>query len=99
MSGIGRRLLELFSLAHRHQRRLDEERAERDLKILRAGGWTCHACGDARPDELIAMRSAVVAGGVQHIRWYCVDRPECVDEVAAQLDKIRREADQWKEQS
>lgn len=93
--GLKQRLLEFFSLAHRHQRWLDEERAERDLRILLAGGWTCHACGDARPDELIAVRSVIVAGGVQHNRRYCVDRPECAETVTAQLDEIRSN---WKGQ-
>lgn len=98
MTGLKRRLLEFFSPLHRHQRWLDEERAARDLKILRAGGSTCHACGDTRPGECIATRSVIVAGGVPHNRQYCVDRPACVDEVAAQLDEIRRRAGRWKEQ-
>lgn len=94
-------MLEFVSPAHRHQRRLDDARRARDFEILRAGGWTCHACGDARPDRMIGVRSAAVTRDrvvAYYNRRYCVDRPECVDEVDAQLDRLRREAANREEQ-
>lgn len=96
------RVLEFFSPIHRHARQLDEERRMRDLAILRAGGWECHACGEIRPDEMIGVGQAVIDyGGVKSYatRRYCVDRPNCVDDVAAQLDRLRREGDNRKEQA
>jgi hypothetical protein len=45
--------------------------------------WSCHACGEERPDDKIAVytrvRSIENAGGAtfsENIR-YCVDRPDC----------------------
>jgi hypothetical protein len=45
--------------------------------------WTCHVCGEERPDSMIAVyhkpwvfRGEVV--GMQNIR-YCVDKPECFE--------------------
>lgn len=50
--------------------------------------WTCHVCGDERPDENIAvLRSHKRFGTVvlsQNVR-YCVDRLECA-EGAAHVD-------------
>ena len=46
--------------------------------------WTCHVCGDLRPDAMIVVRrrAASLAGTgtqvVQNIR-YCSDRPACVE--------------------
>ena len=43
--------------------------------------WTCHVCGENRPDNKIAVfkKPLVIKGNVvgsQNIR-YCIDRPEC----------------------
>ena len=45
--------------------------------------WTCHICGEERPDERISVLSKplFVGGqrlGVQNIR-YCNDRPACIE--------------------
>lgn len=45
--------------------------------------WTCHICGEERPDSMIAVfqKPLVVNGqllGTQNIR-YCKDRPACFD--------------------
>lgn len=44
-------------------------------------GWTCHVCGDYRPDALISVVSTRrMVGGVevtQNVR-YCIDREACV---------------------
>lgn len=49
--------------------------------------WTCHVCGDERPDELIAVYSSTWRardGGLagvevkQNVR-YCADRPACLE--------------------
>jgi hypothetical protein len=44
--------------------------------------WTCHVCGDLRPDALISVRSRMVPLGTskaqENIR-YCNDRPTCVE--------------------
>ncbi len=47
--------------------------------------WTCHICGDTRPDEKISVLSKpLVVGGVrmfggyQNIR-HCNDRQKCID--------------------
>ena len=42
--------------------------------------WTCHVCGDERPDDRISVFSVIeFVGGVeirQNVR-YCNDRSEC----------------------
>jgi hypothetical protein len=45
--------------------------------------WTCHVCGDERPDEKIHVyvRERVTTLGVrfrENVR-YCADRRECID--------------------
>jgi hypothetical protein len=45
--------------------------------------WTCHVCGDERPDARISVfsKTARLHGGVevtQNVR-YCNDRPACVE--------------------
>lgn len=44
--------------------------------------WTCHVCGEERPDDKISVHSkwASVAGieVKQNVR-YCNDRPECAE--------------------
>lgn len=49
--------------------------------------WTCHVCGDERPDDKISVltkplviNGQEVPGGQQNIR-YCNDRPECIEKV------------------
>lgn len=46
------------------------------------GTWTCHVCGNERPDDKISVYSTDVALGPvkarQNVR-YCNDRPECVE--------------------
>lgn len=50
--------------------------------------WTCHVCGEDRPDRLISvLRTEVPFGGrmvAQNVR-YCNDRPGC----AAGAPKVR----------
>lgn len=47
--------------------------------------WTCHICGEERPDDKISVLSKplvingqVAPGGQQNIR-YCNDRPACIE--------------------
>lgn len=44
--------------------------------------WTCHFCGELRPDNLIGVASAtrLMAGAVEVklTRRYCRDREECI---------------------
>lgn len=73
--------------------------------------WTCHVCGEERPDEKISVYSRDhVRNGVpirENVR-YCNDRPECaegaknfsfVPDAAIVIDDpvvgIDREADEW----
>lgn len=49
-----------------------------------AGSWTCHICGDERPDERISVRQHITNadGGftvTQNVR-YCNDRTHCIVE-------------------
>jgi hypothetical protein len=45
------------------------------------GTWSCHVCGDERPDEKVSVhQTRREIGGVtitQNVR-YCNDRPDCV---------------------
>lgn len=45
-------------------------------------GWTCHVCGDERPDQFVSVRSRPFAIGEvighENIR-YCNDRPACIE--------------------
>jgi hypothetical protein len=64
-------------------------------RILEVGGWTCHGCDDARPDEMIAVMSDTqLVRGIEVRRnlRYCVDRPSCGKAVAAKLDDLRARA-------
>jgi hypothetical protein len=53
--------------------------------------WTCHFCGDIRPDEkigVVSVESKTNTGvEVKHNRRYCTDRLTC-----------RRQAAKWQEQ-
>lgn len=45
-------------------------------------GWTCHVCGDYRPDAQISIYSkmSMIGPGIpfqQNVR-YCNDRPDCI---------------------
>lgn len=46
--------------------------------------WTCHVCGDERPDERISVFSSQQLFGTtgvmmtQNVR-YCNDRPACIE--------------------
>jgi hypothetical protein len=48
--------------------------------------WTCHICGEERPDEKISVRTADLSGEhnfppgtmKQNVR-YCNDRPACIE--------------------
>jgi hypothetical protein len=62
--------MNIFRRRHREQRR----EVGRD-------GWTCHVCGDYRPDSAISVYSSTImlAGNIpmqQNVR-YCNDRPAC----------------------
>lgn len=42
--------------------------------------WTCHFCGDVRPDEQIGVVSklkTIVGVTMKENRRYCLDRGEC----------------------
>lgn len=48
--------------------------------------WTCHVCGDERPDQLISVRTRDISdrfhlppGTAQENVRYCNDRAACVD--------------------
>lgn len=48
--------------------------------------WTCHVCGDERPDRAISVYKRDMSakfnlppGTVQQNVRYCNDRPECVE--------------------
>jgi hypothetical protein len=53
--------------------------------------WTCHVCGEERPDEKISVYSKQVRnGGIefrQNVR-YCNDKPECM-EGATKVDWLK----------
>lgn len=58
--------------------------------------WCCHACGDARPDELIGVYTRVNpidgdhgATYSENVR-YCTDRPECAAR-AQQISFVKKE--------
>jgi hypothetical protein len=45
--------------------------------------WTCHVCGDTRPDYKIGVRSTIIRdlNGIElqeNVR-YCLDRSSCID--------------------
>jgi len=43
--------------------------------------WTCHVCGDERPDDKISVFSTIRLIGdvpVTHNVRYCNDRPACI---------------------
>lgn len=50
--------------------------------------WTCHACGEERPDALISVFTRDLSPGYnlpsgtmkQNLR-YCNDRPKCLEDV------------------
>lgn len=49
--------------------------------------WTCHVCGEYRPDAVMGVltthwRSPVGIPVTQHVR-YCKDRPACVNDAPA----------------
>jgi hypothetical protein len=39
--------------------------------------WTCHICGDERPDEMIGVFKHYHPGGLQENVRYCLDRAGC----------------------
>jgi hypothetical protein len=44
--------------------------------------WTCHVCGEERPDDAISVHKHLRTVGkinfTENVR-YCNDRPECVE--------------------
>ena len=53
--------------------------------------WTCHVCGDERPDRFISVFKAkhmVGAVEVQTNIRYCNDRPECAGGAPEVADKL-----------
>lgn len=57
--------------------------------------WTCHACGERRPDLFISVahRKVDLTKGalrqvVQINARYCNDRPECLRKVPDELDEL-----------
>lgn len=51
--------------------------------MMRELTWSCHVCGDVRPDERISVykRETVTRTGVRVIEnvRFCNDRPACVE--------------------
>lgn len=48
--------------------------------------WTCHVCGEKRPDAMIGVYKSdisasigLVPGTVRHNVRHCKDRPACVE--------------------
>ena len=49
------------------------------------GSWTCHVCGDVRPDAMISVakndrsteKGLAPGTWIENVR-YCNDRPDCV---------------------
>lgn len=56
--------------------------------------WTCHACGDERPDDKISVASATfpIRGGAcgQVNRRFCNDRSECAVTAASMAEESAR---------
>ena len=53
--------------------------------------WTCHACGEERPDNMIVVAKILVKlriGQTQMNLRYCFDRPACLRKVAAKLEQM-----------
>ena len=57
--------------------------------------WTCHGCGESRPDSKISVATVDISkrfnlkpGMVKHHLRYCNDRPEC----KLTVDKMNQEA-------
>jgi hypothetical protein len=44
--------------------------------------WTCHVCGDERPDDKISVHSTTKVTGAIEIKQnvrYCNDRVDCIE--------------------
>lgn len=44
--------------------------------------WTCHICGDERPDKLISVLSYPIFEGAKRNVRYCNDRVACLEGAA-----------------
>lgn len=44
--------------------------------------WTCHVCGDERPDDKISVAKHPLGIATVNVR-YCKDRPECAAKALA----------------
>lgn len=70
----------------RLQLRKPEKRLARQRRAVGPNGWTCHVCGDYRPDAKISVHSSQqrLAGGVEVTTnaRYCNDRQKCREGVA-----------------
>lgn len=55
--------------------------------------WTCHGCGDERPDRCILVMSTTAevdwGGPVKLNLRYCNDRPSCAARVCEKLEQLR----------
>jgi hypothetical protein len=63
---------------------------------LEGDTWTCHACGDTRPDAMIDTyaEDTVLKGSIPmrvSLR-YCRDRPRCRAEVVARVKRTIKRA-------
>lgn len=77
---------------------MDEKRREAVAAVLEKEGgpvtFTCHACGDRRPDRYISVAHRKVtglapAGAVCQINGrYCNDRPDCLRRIPDWLDRV-----------
>jgi hypothetical protein len=60
------------------------ERRRTKVKMREPLSWTCHICGEERPDELIAVMKADASGPdlppgtIGRNYRYCTDKVECV---------------------
>lgn len=61
----------------------ERRRRRKQLREVGKDGWTCHVCGDYRPDNKISVYSTtkMLGGNIpigQNVR-YCNDRQACID--------------------
>lgn len=60
--------------------RLRRRRLERQRRAVGSNGWTCHVCGEYRPDALISVyqrRGRMNGVPITENVRYCNDRPAC----------------------
>lgn len=67
------------------RRRMNDREPVVLARIPGPGEWSCHHCGDIRPDALISVQHVPVPGmedlfpGTRQNFRYCNDRTECIE--------------------